>query len=98
MYNEGQINPKSSTHMRHHVLDVLDLMCTHFDYAKHEQSVSNLLDMLQVWFDYRALVKDQTDVGFNIYTLRSYWLPVEALTGLLTVCRNACAALDVNEN
>lgn len=59
------------------------------------QSTSNLyqlLDVLQVWFDYRTLVEDQTDVGFDIYALCNYYLPVEALTGLLIGCRNACAA------
>lgn len=66
------MNLKLSTYAPHCALGVLDLTCTHFDYAEHEEPVANLLDMLQVRFDYRTLVKDQTDVGFNIYTLRSY--------------------------
>lgn len=98
MYSECQINQKLSLRLLHCVLDVLDLMCTHFDYAKHEQSVLNLLDMLQVWFDYGTLLKDQTDTGFNSYRLHSYQLPIEALSRLLRVCRNLCAALDVNES
>lgn len=70
MYSERQINLNSSTHVLHYVFNVLDSACTPFVYAKHEQSVSNLLRVLQVRFDYRT--KGQTDVGSKVQMLHSY--------------------------
>lgn len=96
--SECQTALKSSTHMLHCVLRILDFTHTDFGYAKYEQPVSNASELLQVWFDYRTVVKGQTGAGFNACTSHNYWLPVEALAGLLTVCRNVCAALGANDN
>lgn len=71
---------------------------TDFVYAKYEQPVSYASELLQVWFDYRTVVKGQTSTGFNVYASHNYCLPAEALAGLLTVCRNVCAALGVNDS
>lgn len=86
------------THLLHCVLHILDSTHTDFGCAKYEQPVSNASELLQVWFDYRTVVKGQTGAGFNIHTSHNYWLPVEALAGLLAECRNMCAALGTNDS
>lgn len=80
-------------------VQILGSTHTHTDFgcAKYEQPVSNASELLQVWFDYRAVVKGQTGTGFNIHSSHNYWLPVEALAGQPAACRDACAELGVGD-